>query len=132
MITEEEIILKYPELFGTPPFDPKETLICFGLETPETWYPILDKLFSEISKIIKEQNITFFRICQVKEKFGELRIYADGETPEIEKLIEEAEKEVSTVCSYCGSNEAVNKCIKGWYQTICPSCEEKKQTLIIH
>lgn len=125
MLTEKEIILKYPELFGTPPFDPKKSLICFGLETPETWYPTLDKLFEKISVIVKEEELTSFRICQVKEKYGELRIYANGETPEIEKLIEEAEEAVSVICSYCGSTEAVNKCIKGWYQTICPSCENK-------
>lgn len=123
MLTEKEIILKFPELFVVAPFDPKKTLMYFGLETPETWYPILENLFEKISLIVKEQNISFFKICQVKEKFGELRIYVNGNTPEIEKLIEEAEEAVSIICSSCGATNGVNKNRKGWYSVLCPSCE---------
>ena len=88
---DEVIILKYPLLFGTPPFNDSITRMGDGLACSEKWYPILDDLFKNIEKFIIEKNITDFKILQVKSKFGTLRVYTSRRIDEISILISEAE-----------------------------------------
>ena len=64
-------------------------------------------------------------IAQIKEKFGTLRFYPGGCTDEQWKLIEEAERKSSTICEYCGSEDA-DLYTDGWYTTECKDCRNKK------
>ena len=124
-MTPKEIILKYPEVFGEPPFDIRTTLIPFGFECSKYWYPVLEKGFADISEIIKRDGIEGFHITQVKEKFGGLRVYCNFYTDEIDKVINRMEEEVSHICEECGSTEG-HLITRGWMQTLCPVCYEKK------
>ena len=45
---QQKLIEKYPILFQDKDKSPKETLICFGIETGDGWYKILDDLFGYI------------------------------------------------------------------------------------
>jgi hypothetical protein len=121
-MTQSEIIKKYPELFGEPPYDPKETLIAFGLEVSEYWLPILEKGFAKISEEVKKNNLTDYKIIQVKEKFGTLRIYDYNGTQEIHNIIEDMEKECMTICEKCGSPEGKFR-HNGWMRITCDKCE---------
>ncbi len=123
-MTSKEIVNKYPELFGEPPFDIKETLIPFGFECSEFWYPILEKGFEKISKIIKDSGKTDFRIVQVKEKFGGLRVYCNYYTDGVDVVIEEMEKECNHTCEKCGSPEGELR-MEGWWAVLCDACNEK-------
>ncbi len=121
-LTTGMVILDHPELFGTPPFDPMETLIGFGFESSKYWLPVLKKGFDDISEIVREQDLTDFRIVQVKEKFGGLRVYTNMQIPEISKIIERMESEVSTICDRCGSTEGTKLRTGGWWQVLCDEC----------
>ncbi len=128
-MTDKQLILKYPELFGLPPFDPTKTLIGFGFEVNKGWLPILEKGFKKISEIINEGHIQDFRICQVKEKFGGLRIYCNYYMDQVDEVIEAMEKECAHTCDLCGSPEGklrqdmwltvrCNSCYDNWKKSI--------------
>jgi hypothetical protein len=122
-MTQSEIIKKYPELFGEAPYDPRKTLIAFGLEVSENWLPTLDKGFQEIADIVKKENLNDFRIIQVKEKFGGLRVYSRYSIDEIDEIIDRMETEVETICEKCGSTEGKFRS-NGWMRITCDKCEE--------
>lgn len=115
-----EIILKYPNLFGEPPFNPMQTLIGFGFECDAGWHPILEELFQKIDKLQKEQELEI-KVTQVKEKFGGLRVYVDGATDDVYKLINEAEDKASKTCEVCGQPGTLQR--DGWWAV---RCEEHK------
>ena len=41
---EQQLIAKYPKLFGDVNKSPMESLMCFGCECGDGWYDILDNL----------------------------------------------------------------------------------------
>jgi hypothetical protein len=103
---EKKIILKYPELFGFPPFDQTKTLMGYGLCCNEGWFPLLEDLFEKMSLIIKEKNYDI-KIVQIKTKFGDLCVYTEGEdhrNDEIKNLIRNAEQIASKTCELCGKS----------------------------
>lgn len=119
----KEIIAKYPELFGEPPFDPRKNLIAFGFECDEGWFPLLEETFAKISTIVKRENIEDFRFVQIKEKFGTLRLYTRGSsTEEIEQILHEAEAKSGTICEKCGAPATTEW--GGWVTTLCENCKK--------
>jgi len=85
------IIKKYPDIFGTPPFDPMKNLMCFGFTCDVDYYPLIYDLLKDIQKILDEDKTIVFKILQVKEKFGELRIYKKSNNSTIDALINEVQ-----------------------------------------
>jgi hypothetical protein len=85
------------------------------------WPPIgwLD-LVAEIHEHLLPNS--YYRISQVKEKFGELRFYAHGLTDEECDYVHEKEKEAAGVCQQCGSRDNVDLYDKGPYATLCELC----------
>ena len=125
------LIDKYPELFGKPPFDPKETLICFGLEVPRSWIPELEKGLEKISKEVKKTNLKDYRIIQIKEKFGSLSIYDKNGNKKIKEIIKEIKKDCAGICEICGSKNAKIVQIRGYFQNLCNRCKKEKQMAVI-
>ena len=123
-MSSSEIIQKHPNLFGQPPFNPRETLIGFGFECSKYWLPTLANLFDELDTYVAEkypQSEPPFRVQQVKEKFGSLCVYTNFSDDTIRDLIRKAEKEVSSICETCGKpGKLVND--KGWYTVACTTC----------
>jgi len=105
---------KYPSLFD------KEVL--FGCRSG--WYGILDNLFEQIVKALANEPEEYrvkFRIIQVKEKFGGLRVYKTGGNEAIDRLIEEAQWESFKVCERCGNPGRPAK-VGHRKETICDTC----------
>lgn len=66
-------------------------------------------------------------IKQVKEKFGGLRIYADG--PEIvHKISDWAEKQSKTICEECGESGRIEDMGGGWLKCVCPQHSNQEKT----
>jgi len=112
---ERKLITKYPNLFKDINLPPFLTLICFGCECYDGWYQILDDLFAKLS-IFKD-----LKLLQVKEKFGELRIYLNYYTDEIQKLILEAERKSRRTCEICGQKGKVCR-TGGFIMVRCSKC----------
>ena len=122
----EEMLDTYPELFGTN-LTPQKSLTMFGIETGPGWKEIVLSYLPKLSKIVKENNIEDFRIVQIKEKFGTLRIYTRGSSnEEIQNLISEMEKICDSTCDRCGSKEGILRG-NGWVRVTCDECEEKQR-----
>ncbi|NBU98547.1 MAG: hypothetical protein EBS19_10125 [Spirochaetia bacterium] len=78
------------------------------------WYNIREKL-------TKGQIIT-----DIKDKFAGLRIYGNF-GPEIESIIERAERECYKTCEKCGSNERVETFGRNWIYNLCKSCRYRRK-----
>lgn len=82
VITEQQILEKYPVLFKQKDLPMTETTMCWGLEVPHHWLPIIDNLcyvltnygYSGGCKYGKYNQPTVVAE-QVKQKYGELRFY---------------------------------------------------------
>lgn len=92
------------------------------------WYPIILKAFDKILEIVgptgNTDSLFGFKVNQVKEKWGGLRIYTSYVNDEVEKVIEEAEHEASVTCEFCGAKtpDVALTLVKGWYSTLCKNC----------
>lgn len=101
----------------------------FYIECNRGWFDLLDKLCTDIEKILNKDKLLkdTFMINQIKDKFGGLRFYTDSVTDEIDKLIVDAEDKSFTVCEICGEN-AKKHIIRGWITTLCDKCAKKSYT----
>ena len=62
--------------------------------------------------------------CQIKEKYGELRMYNYGATTEVQEVIDDYEVISRNCCMYCGRPDA--GVTEGWIEPICRTCWNKK------
>jgi len=69
-------------------------------ECDDGWFRILDNLFNEISPYTTEDNE--FIVLQVKEKYGQLRVYVSPYIQEVEDIIDVYEKISLGTCEACG------------------------------
>ena len=81
-MTEQEIFAKYPEIFKEKDLPMEQTCMCWGLEVPDSWLPVIDELCDAIthSRYIvsgPSGKVNFPQVVatQVKEKYGDLRFY---------------------------------------------------------
>ena len=76
------------------------------------WAPLVNRVFDKMETIRGNT-----KIIQVKEKYGGLRIYTDYSNKELDKVINDAEKESLTICKVCGEPGKIRG--KSWYYTSC-------------
>jgi hypothetical protein len=117
----EELIGAYPDLFH-PPADHFGVAQAYP-ECGEGWWDVLDRACARI-RAARADAGTNFRLSQIKEKFGSLRIYWDGGlSPEAVAQVEEAivlaEARSACTCEICGREGRL--CDRGgWLATACP------------
>lgn len=119
----EKLLKDFPSLFKQYYWDKMETCMCWGFCISDGWYNLLYKLSTDLMKVNPECEA-----CQVKEKFGGLRFYADHSNEEGNKLINWAEKMSYSICEECGKPGKPND--KGWIKTLCDKCKKKRETKI--
>lgn len=90
-------------------------------ECEEGWHPLILETLKKIQDISDEKGLDI-EVSQVKEKYGGLRIYLTGYTPEIERIIQEAEGKSLTICEVCGKSGSFRSNMDGWYLTRCDKC----------
>lgn len=133
---QNKLYTEYPQFFSNKDKTPMESPMCFGIETGNGWYEILDHLCWKIKQ--HEDNIKWHReylekknpeklasepeyfpvkFDQVKEKYGGLRIYFSGGDDYINGLVSMAESISYSVCEVCGNKGAANK--GGWISVRC-------------
>lgn len=71
----KDIYERWPEFFALAKEGVRRSAICFGLEVGDGWLRLLWDLFEQIEKVLEEHGNPEFRLTQVKEKFGTLRVY---------------------------------------------------------
>lgn len=99
-----------------------------GFECGDGWFPLIDELLLEIADHIdrklewsnQHEHLRDFRIEQVKEKFGSLRVYTTASTPEIKAYLDMASRMSSRICEFCGSPGIIRK--EAWLSCKCEEC----------
>ena len=104
---------RFPKMFSG-----KYGGFCCG----EGWWPILEKLCSNIQHHIDWKNkqsevVSQVTVAQIKEKFGGLRFYYDGGDDEIRGMVRMAEAWADASCEECGAPGKRRD--GGWIKTLC-------------
>ncbi len=91
------------------------------------WHGILERLSGEIDKLNLPPE---FRVLQIKEKFGELRVYVEGAGPFskiVELLIRDAARESLETCEFCG--KPGHRRPLSWVKTLCDLCYAREEPI---
>lgn len=114
----DDLRTKYPLIFK----DLEYFECCDG------WYWLIDKICQHLMWDPKTGGLRDEPavVVQVKEKFGTLRFYANGGTPEDYTVIGFAEFLSGSICEGCGTTEGVLTHISGWVRTSCQPCEDER------
>lgn len=80
------------------------------LELAAGWYPLVIQLMQELKE--KGWNKV---VGSIKEKYGELRFYADIDE---EELLDKYTELSTNICEVCGE-EGTLKAANGWFKTLC-------------
>lgn len=123
---QQQLFDKYPSLFRERTLPPEKSLMCFGCDHGDGWYDILEDICTKINAIDTKNEVTF---SQIKEKFGELRIYFNfsGEDEDVYRKVEDiiaAGEEISGItCERCGQPGTIRP--GGWIRVLCDGCARK-------
>lgn len=127
MIPELENKLEndFPELFKGRSKPLTESLMRFGCDHDDGWFNIIYSMCGAIDSHIKRLKSPLeYEFTQIKEKFGSLRVYANGGDEYIRGVIRMAENMSSVTCEVTGRPGKL--CKKGfWYRTLCEEQAEK-------
>lgn len=99
------------------------------IEVNDGWFDIIDSFLSALVKYfnngpIDRDSLVGFKIIQIKEKFGVIRIYYDNGDRVISNLVRMAEILSSKTCEMTGHPGSL--CVKGgWYKTLSKSKAEE-------
>ena len=96
--------------------------IC-GIEFGPGWYDIVYDMCVEMKKTKPHED---FRLTQVKEKFGTLRVYGNYMNDAAFAIEQKYEDISSRTCEHCGEPGRVEK-INGWYTALCPRCKKERE-----
>ena len=93
------------------------------------WWPIIDRLLADIAESEPSAAGIDPINVEIKEKYGELRIYILHDSFQnpghVEELIRSAENESSRTCEECGRPGTLHT-VHGWDTTLCEECASKK------
>jgi len=124
---QERLFTAFPRLYADRNASFQESLMAFGLEVGDGWFDILwrlsEALEAEINALPPSDDLP--RAVQVKEKYGEIRVYLSSETDTMTRAIEQAEAESAITCESCG----LRGTLRGthWVITLCDLCEAEKR-----
>ena len=121
---QNKLFVRYPELFKQKDLPMAQTCMCWGIETGDGWYGLIDHMCAEIMDCCKQYHYEIPEFIQVKEKFGGLRVYTAYTTPEIDKIITEYEGISETVCEICGEKGVLPESHGAWISTLCKECRK--------
>ena len=102
-----------PNLYRDRRAGAHKSCFAFGFEHGDGWFGLL----LEASLALEALGLPDLKAAQVKEKFGGLRLYVDGETDEVEAIISRAEERSYVECEECGA--AGKSTGRGWIRTLC-------------
>ena len=121
---QDKLFQKYPKIFRQKNLSMQETCLCWGLECGDGWYKIIDLLCELLQWDIDNNKYPQIEATQVKEKYGGLRFYTNGENEHQSGQISYACNLSEITCEECGSMENVTQ-TTGWIVTLCSDCLKK-------
>lgn len=117
---QERIYKEFPNMFAGRKLPLTQSLMCFGLEIGDGWFDLIRKTCKKIKPLtVKDED---FRFNQIKEKFGELRMYTETYIEEVEDIIDEATEKSLKICETCGKPGKLRETKSHWFLTACDKC----------
>jgi hypothetical protein len=96
--------------------------MCFGIECGDGWYWLINELCAALQYETDTFNAPQVQFSQIKEKFGELRIYTDSNDNAVQKgQMDFAEDLSTTICENCGQMGATQT----ENVTLCERCKKE-------
>lgn len=114
----QRLFQAFPALYRDHTASITQSLMAFGFDCGDGWADLLHDLSQKLTAHARETGLDIVAI-QVKEKWGELVVYADGTDDEADQLIEAAREASATICEQCGAPGRLYR--RGWHQTRCPA-----------
>lgn len=118
---QQKLFDKYPKIFRQKDLSMRETCMCWGIETGDGWYDLIDHLCLMIQFWVDNNGLEQVEATQVKEKFGGLRFYINHHNDFVNGLITLTMHLSENTCEVCGSTKNITQ-TKGWIRTVCQSC----------
>ena len=139
MKLQKQLFKKYPRIFRQKDLPMSQTCMCWGIDTGNGWYRLLDELCHCIQTMIdNNRHMINYQLeaTQVKEKYGTLRFYYQWypikdkskykpTAEDNERMMRELEGAVlfadhfsGSICEECGQ-PGETKTIYGWVYTRC-------------
>jgi hypothetical protein len=112
----QRLLQAFPTLYRDHAAPLTGSLMAFGFDCGDGWADLLHDLSQKLTTHAKEAGLDIVAV-QVKEKWGELVVYADGTDDEADRLIEAAREASTRVCEECGAPGRLYRV--GWHQTRC-------------
>lgn len=126
----EKLFEEFPILYQGHKKPATENLMSFGFDHGDGWYEPIRKLSAFIEEYNKLHPETPVIAFQVKEKFGTLRFYVEGNAADFSKdldaAIEQAMKECNNRCEICGTTTGLGL-TRGYIQRVCRPCAGSKR-----
>lgn len=104
-----------------------------GFAVGKGWYPIIERLSSNIQQHIEWANrdgtvVEQVVVEQIKEKFGGLRFYYQGGDEQVHGMVRMAEAWAGIACEDCGG--IGKRRSGGWVRTLCDKHEQERNERI--
>lgn len=87
------------------------------------WYGLIEDALEQINASLRPEDLAGFRITDVKEKYGTLRIYVDNAPDAVEAIVEIAQRRSALTCDRCGDQGRVGG--RGWLACRCGRHEQR-------
>lgn len=113
---DEAVMRTYRDLFGTKAAWGRAPII-WGFQVGPGWRPIVLRLLDDLRRAAEGDGAPV-RIRQIKEKFGELRVYVRGGGQAALDAIGAAEQEASATCETCGAPGRLRRA-RSYLQVLC-------------
>ena len=115
-----QLFEKYPLIFKDRVKPMTETSMCWGIETGDGWFTLLDVLCGYLQWETDNNDAPQVVASQVKEKYGELRFYVGATSKRQDAMIDFAESLSARTCEVCGAPAADAKAgASNWITTRC-------------
>lgn len=113
----EQLYNDFPNLFQRSEL--RCSMKVFGFECGDGWHSLIRKLCEELDALTEDIQIT-----QIKEKFGELRVYVDAASKEAYQIIDKYQDRSQYTCEACGQNGHIDY-DKRWLECRCNNCRKR-------
>ena len=144
---EEELQELAPTFLQEMNCNELESCMAFGIECGDGWFVPLKNFCEKAEALNRTMPDKVFVAKQIKEKFGEIRVYfglvEKGKEPwdasavrdeekekQFKELLDKLYEECDKKCEDCGAKGEMTV-LNGWYRTLCKNCLEhlkKKRT----
>lgn len=115
---EQQLLSTYSDILGYIDDDGVYQPRVFSIDCGDGWLSLVKFLLESAVQLNKSSPEQKIEISQIKEKFGELRIYYSGGDERIADLVDQVENISARTCEACG-RPGQSQEHKGWILTRC-------------